>query len=73
MLRKGRFRDFLLSYVQEGGAIVGAVGTDEVGIDRDTDRVSQSVKNTLDGNILERRVKKRPHTVQYRLGLTFVQ
>jgi hypothetical protein len=35
---------------------------DDVSVDRDADRVREGVKDTFDGNVLNRGVKKRPHT-----------
>ena len=35
---------------------------DDVNVDRDADGVREGVEDTFDGNVLNRGVKKRPHT-----------
>ena len=60
-MRESRFRNLLLADLQKIGAIVGAIRTEDIGIDGDSDGIGKGVKNPFDRNVFDRRMKERPH------------
>ena len=63
MLGEGRFRDVLLADLEEGGAILGALGSHDPGKDGNADGIGEGMENAFDRDVLNRRMKKGPHGI----------
>lgn len=63
VLGEGGLGDRPLADVEKIRTILGALGAGNIHVDGDADRIRESVEDAFDGDVLNRRVKKRPHNL----------
>ena len=69
VLREGRLRNFLFAHCQKVRTGLGTNRPDDISIDGCAYRIGERMKNSLDRNIFQRRMKQRPHVS----NLTFLR
>lgn len=62
-MRQGRLRDGPFADVQKVGTIEGAIGGGDIREDGDPHRIGEGVEYALDGDVFNRGMKQRPHTI----------
>ena len=73
VLRERGFGNGLFADGEKAGAVHRAALSGDVGVDGDPDGVGEGVKDTFDGDVLDRRVKQGPHACETNAGIESVQ